>query len=960
MQNQSHVSQTSFNSHSSIQSTSTTRSRDTAASATTLVSPASSSATLVNNGGPVEAANNVLNKRGDKELSLFQMCLTQRQRLATVPGIEEILLAEESSADDDTDPATLLWRTYRKGYPLMEIYNAMNPAVRLEIDPVKVPNPARRPHAATSKFVTACITELKFGLEDRFIIADLYGDDTTGFVKVVRVVNKVLDVLEQKGIILPPEAIGDDGNAPLTAKRTQREHIIDELVKTERTYVQHLELLQAFRTLVEERGVITGDAIHDIFLNLNALLDFQRRFLIRVEQTNAMPPADQNWGRLFVLYKDAFRVYEPYIANQKRCEEVAMKEYDKLREAGGPPELRQIAESPTNLTAFLLKPFQRLSKYPLLLRELRNKGDMDDARKAEITNGIEAAETVLQATNEAIDYEERKEAVEELKRLVEDWKGHKIEVFGELLLHGTHTVLKGDSINSKDGEREYRVYLFELILLCCKEIKPKQQKNIMNNRSTIDRKGKGKLQLKGRIFMQNVTETISIGKPGSYTCQIFWKGDPGIENFVVRFSTEEQMKKWAAQVDKQRRLWRDYARNSNPRAVPAAISATEFTYMRDHQMENPYQQNDDDDDDEDEEPESSFPQSEYSMSRNGSSTSLRSRSTTGESGPPMGSADPRLPPARFPNPIPTQQPSLTLRTQQLQNAAASAAAAAVAQDSYFSPVAETPASSRTSSSSAGMFPFPRQGTPGGGYYTEHNRYTAPAPGGMAREARSNMQNRPSLPVTQSQQARFRSASSPDIQNAARRPIEQAPPVPPFPTHEHYQRQLMINRSQSNSPNQPTSHPSNPARTQSPGMTTARAGPGMPFGRGPGMGPGTTGFSHGSTPPPPMPTPTPQPLDDAPISLKVKVHCPGGTSLTLVAFTNITFQSLKDRIDAKLQRSTKLSLTSGDVTLKFLDDGDYVSIHCDEDVQTAFETWREQHQQAQIMAGQSPEIDLFCQ
>jgi len=170
------------------------------------------------------------------------------------------------------------------------------------------------------------------------------------------------------GKINPAAANLDDGaSVSSTIKRSQREYIIDELVKTERTYVQHLELLQEFKKLVEEKGVISGDQIHDIFLNLNALLDFQRRFLIRVEQTNALPPSEQNWGNLFVLYKDAFKVYEPYIANQKKCEQIAMREFDKLKETGGTPEMRQMVESPTLLTSFLLKPFQRLTKYPLLL-----------------------------------------------------------------------------------------------------------------------------------------------------------------------------------------------------------------------------------------------------------------------------------------------------------------------------------------------------------------------------------------------------------------------------------------------------------------------------------------------------------------------------------------------------------------------------------------------------------------
>jgi len=152
------------------------------------------------------------------------------------------------------------------------------------------------------------------------------------------------------------------------AKKTRRQHIVAELVNTERTYVQHLELLHAFKKLVEEKGVIGGDAIHNIFFNLNALLDFQRRFLIRVEQTNILPEDDQDWGSLFVLYKDAFMVYEQYIANQNVCEATALREFDKLREVGGPPELRQFTENTTVLSAFLLKPFQRLSKYPLLLK----------------------------------------------------------------------------------------------------------------------------------------------------------------------------------------------------------------------------------------------------------------------------------------------------------------------------------------------------------------------------------------------------------------------------------------------------------------------------------------------------------------------------------------------------------------------------------------------------------------
>lgn len=88
---------------------------------------------------------------------------------------------------------------------------------------------------------------------------------------------------------------------------------------------------------------------------------------------------------------------------------------------------------------------------------MQKNGDLDEQRKEDLARGIDAASSVLAGTNDAIAREERVEAVEELKTLVEDWKGHRIEGFGDLLLYGQFTVLKGDSMSSKNEEREASV-----------------------------------------------------------------------------------------------------------------------------------------------------------------------------------------------------------------------------------------------------------------------------------------------------------------------------------------------------------------------------------------------------------------------------------------------------------------------------------------------------------------------
>ena len=149
---------------------------------------------------------------------------------------------------------------------------------------------------------------------------------------------------------------------------TRRQNIIQEIVQTERDYVQQIEDLQHFKNELEMSGAVGGDAIHDIFLNINALLDFQRRFLIRIEQQNSLPDEEQNWGNLFITYRDSFRVYEPFIANGTRCNETVTKEWDRLKSAPISSDLQGMVEAQSIMLGFLVKPLQRLTKYPLLLQ----------------------------------------------------------------------------------------------------------------------------------------------------------------------------------------------------------------------------------------------------------------------------------------------------------------------------------------------------------------------------------------------------------------------------------------------------------------------------------------------------------------------------------------------------------------------------------------------------------------
>jgi cell division control protein 24 len=49
-----------------------------------------------------------------------------------------------------------------------------------------------------------------------------------------------------------------------------------------------------------QSNLIDQDTIHLLFPNLNKLLNFQRKFLIRLEGTAELPWQDQRWGQHFL------------------------------------------------------------------------------------------------------------------------------------------------------------------------------------------------------------------------------------------------------------------------------------------------------------------------------------------------------------------------------------------------------------------------------------------------------------------------------------------------------------------------------------------------------------------------------------------------------------------------------------------------------------------------------------
>lgn len=136
---------------------------------------------------------------------------------------------------------------------------------------------------------------------------------------------------------------------------------------------------------------------------------------------------------------------------------------------------------------------------------------------------MEVAKRIAEKVNETLRQHTNHGIVQELESRVKDWKGHHINDFGKLLLDGQFMVTKADM------DRDYEVYLFEKMILCCKEVVPDKKDKKNNKSGSILKKDrssqsvgpkKNLLNLKGRIYVNNLTHIQGVGAEGKQNLRL--------------------------------------------------------------------------------------------------------------------------------------------------------------------------------------------------------------------------------------------------------------------------------------------------------------------------------------------------------------------------------------------------------------------------------------------------------
>ncbi|XP_069563493.1 rho guanine nucleotide exchange factor TIAM1-like isoform X2 [Brachyistius frenatus] len=316
--------------------------------------------------------------------------------------------------------------------------------------------------------------------------------------------------------------------------------VICELVETERTYVKDLNcLIGRYLTPLQKETFLTQDELDVLFGNLLEMVEFQIEFLKTLEDGTRLVPdleklerVDQfkkilfSLGGSFLYYADRFKIYSAFCAGHTKVPKVLVKAKTDPDFKAFLDERNPKQQHSSTLESYLIKPIQRVLKYPLLLRELYSLTDPDSEEHYHLDVAMKAMNKVASHINEMQKIHEEFGAV--FDQLITEQSSEKKEVadlsMGDLLLHNSVTWINPPaSLGKWKKEPQMATFVFKTaVVFVCKEGSKQKKKMGGSHRASVSSEEKDPYRFRHMIPTDalQVRSLTNADGEGSAVCEI--------------------------------------------------------------------------------------------------------------------------------------------------------------------------------------------------------------------------------------------------------------------------------------------------------------------------------------------------------------------------------------------------------------------------------------------------------
>ncbi|NXP77528.1 MCF2L factor, partial [Ramphastos sulfuratus] len=306
-------------------------------------------------------------------------------------------------------------------------------------------------------------------------------------------------------------------------------HIINELIETERVYVEELQsIIEGYASEMDNPslGHLIPSALQNkkeiLFGNLPEIYEFHNRHEIEhcIENPDLL-------ARCFLKRKEDLQIYEKYCQNKPRSEALWRQCGDSIFFQ----ECQRKLDHKLSLDAYLLKPVQRITKYQLLLKEML-KCSKNSEGTAELEEALATVLDIIKSVNDSMH-----------QIAITGYEGDVSEL-GKLLMQGSFNVWtdhkKGHN-KVKDLARfkpmQRHLFLYTKMLLFCK----KREENTDGHEKTASYSFKNSL----KMSTVGITENV---KGDNKKFEIWYNGRE--EVYIIQASSVELKNTWISEIRK--------------------------------------------------------------------------------------------------------------------------------------------------------------------------------------------------------------------------------------------------------------------------------------------------------------------------------------------------------------------------------------------------------------------------
>ncbi|XP_030797031.1 dynamin-binding protein isoform X3 [Rhinopithecus roxellana] len=228
----------------------------------------------------------------------------------------------------------------------------------------------------------------------------------------------------QSSLVAPSGSVSTEN--PEQRMLEKRAKVIEELLQTERDYIRDLEMCIERIMVPLQQAQVPNIDFEGLFGNMQMVIKVSKQLLAALEISDAVGP-------VFLGHRDELEgTYKIYCQNHD--EAIALLEiYEKDEKIqkhlqDSLTDLKSLynewgCTNYINLGSFLIKPVQRVMRYPLLLMELLNSTPESHPDKVPLTNAVLAVKEINVNINE---YKRRKDLVLKYRKGDEDSLMEKI------------------------------------------------------------------------------------------------------------------------------------------------------------------------------------------------------------------------------------------------------------------------------------------------------------------------------------------------------------------------------------------------------------------------------------------------------------------------------------------------------------------------------------------------------